>query len=56
MAERKVVLLETDDLMHGNTGESNFNERAPTTTSSIAVSARAASSDWAIVLTRALPR
>ncbi len=28
MAERKVVLLETDDLMHQNTGESNFNESA----------------------------
>jgi len=28
MAERKVVLLETDDLMHSNTGESNFNESA----------------------------
>ncbi len=28
MAERKVVLLETDDLMHRNSGESNFNESA----------------------------
>ena len=28
MAERKVVLLEHDDLMHPNTGESNFNESA----------------------------
>jgi hypothetical protein len=28
MAERRVVLLETDDLMHANTGESNFNESA----------------------------
>src|ERR1700736_124902 len=28
MAERKVVLLETDDLMHPNSGESNFNESA----------------------------
>jgi hypothetical protein len=28
MAERKVVLLEQDDLMHPNTGESNFNESA----------------------------
>jgi hypothetical protein len=28
MAERKVVLLETDDLMHDNSGESNFNESA----------------------------
>ncbi|HVN26854.1 MAG TPA: hypothetical protein VMT64_00130, partial [Candidatus Binataceae bacterium] len=28
MAERKVVLLESDDLMHPNTGESNFNESA----------------------------
>ncbi len=28
MPERKVVLLETDDLMHDNTGESNFNESA----------------------------
>src|SRR5258708_33825197 len=28
MAERKVVLLEQDDLMHSNTGESNFNESA----------------------------
>ena len=26
MPERKVVLLETDDLMHDNSGESNFNE------------------------------
>jgi hypothetical protein len=28
MAERKVMLLEQDDLMHQNTGESNFNESA----------------------------
>src|ERR1700687_2968906 len=28
MAERKVVLLEQDHLMHPNTGESNFNESA----------------------------
>ncbi len=28
MAEHKVVLLEQDDLMHPNTGESNFNESA----------------------------
>ena len=28
MTERKVVLLETDDLMHDNSGESNFNESA----------------------------
>jgi len=28
MAERKVVLLERDDLMHPNTGESNYNESA----------------------------
>jgi hypothetical protein len=28
MSERKVVLLETDDLMHPNTGESNYNESA----------------------------
>lgn len=28
MAERKVILLEQDDLMHPNTGESNFNESA----------------------------
>jgi len=28
MPERKVVLLETDDLMHANSGESNFNESA----------------------------
>jgi len=28
MAERKMVLLEQDDLMHSNTGESNFNESA----------------------------
>jgi hypothetical protein len=28
MSERKVVLLETDDLMHDNSGESNFNESA----------------------------
>lgn len=28
MAERKVVLLEQDDLMHPNTGESNYNESA----------------------------
>src|SRR5712692_6705528 len=28
MAERKVVLLQHDDLMHPNTGESNFNESA----------------------------
>ncbi len=28
MSERKVVLLEQDDLMHQNTGESNFNESA----------------------------
>jgi hypothetical protein len=28
MPERKVVLLEQDDLMHANTGESNFNESA----------------------------
>jgi hypothetical protein len=28
MAERKVVLLEQDDFMHPNTGESNFNESA----------------------------
>lgn len=28
MIERKVVLLESDDLMHQNTGESNFNESA----------------------------
>ena len=28
MAEFKVVLLEQDDLMHPNTGESNFNESA----------------------------
>ncbi len=28
MAERKVMLLEQDDLMHPNTGESNFNESA----------------------------
>src|SRR5260370_40784860 len=28
MPERKVVLLEQDDLMHSNTGESNFNESA----------------------------
>jgi hypothetical protein len=28
MAETKVVLLEQDDLMHPNTGESNFNESA----------------------------
>ncbi len=28
MAERKVVLLEQDDLMHLNTGESNYNESA----------------------------
>ncbi len=28
MAERKVMLLEHDDLMHQNTGESNFNESA----------------------------
>ena len=28
MAERRVVLLEQDDLMHTNTGESNFNESA----------------------------
>jgi hypothetical protein len=28
MPERKVVLLETDDLMHPNTSESNFNESA----------------------------
>src|SRR5579885_1845210 len=28
MAERKVVLLEQDDLMHQNTGESNYNESA----------------------------
>ena len=27
MPETKVVLLEQDDLMHPNTGESNFNER-----------------------------
>jgi hypothetical protein len=28
MSERKVVLLEQDDLMHQNTGESNYNESA----------------------------
>src|SRR5258708_24455562 len=28
MPETKVVLLEQDDLMHPNTGESNFNESA----------------------------
>ena len=28
MSELKVVLLEQDDLMHSNTGESNFNESA----------------------------
>lgn len=28
MSELKVVLLEQDDLMHPNTGESNFNESA----------------------------
>lgn len=28
MAETKIVLLETDDLMHANTGEENFNESA----------------------------
>ncbi len=28
MPETKVVLLEQDDLMHANTGESNFNESA----------------------------
>jgi len=28
MAERRVILLEHDDLMHPNTGESNFNESA----------------------------
>lgn len=28
MAERKVVLLDSDDLMHQNSGESNFNESA----------------------------
>ena len=28
MPEYKVVLLETDDLMHANSGESNFNESA----------------------------
>ncbi len=28
MTERKVVLLEQDDLMHPNTGESNYNESA----------------------------
>ena len=28
MAERKVMLLEQDDLMHQTTGESNFNESA----------------------------
>jgi len=28
MAERRVILLEQDDLMHPNTGESNFNESA----------------------------
>src|SRR5487761_1869237 len=28
MAERKVVLLEQDDLMHPNSGESNYNESA----------------------------
>jgi hypothetical protein len=28
MAERKVILLEQDDLMHPNTGESNYNESA----------------------------
>jgi hypothetical protein len=28
MAEQKVVLLEQDDLMHPNTGESNYNESA----------------------------
>ncbi len=28
MAEHKVILLEQDDLMHPNTGESNFNESA----------------------------
>jgi hypothetical protein len=28
MPERKVVLLETDDLMHVNSGETNFNESA----------------------------
>src|SRR5215471_10276303 len=28
MAERRVILLEQDDLMHRNTGESNFNESA----------------------------
>src|SRR2546426_3732264 len=28
MAETKVMLLESDDFMHANTGESNFNESA----------------------------
>ena len=28
MADRKVVLLDSDDLMHANTGESNYNESA----------------------------
>ncbi len=28
MAERKVMVLDSDDLMHPNTGESNFNESA----------------------------
>src|SRR5262245_65695628 len=28
MAETRVVLLDSDDLMHPNTGESNFNESA----------------------------
>ena len=28
MPERKVILLAQDDLMHSNTGESNFNESA----------------------------
>jgi len=28
MAERRFILLEHDDLMHPNTGESNFNESA----------------------------
>ena len=52
MAERRVILLEHDDLMHPNTGESNFNESAYYNFST-ANSGSVVLCDWVIGPTRA---
>jgi len=41
-----VNVLLTDDLMHPNTGESNFNESAYYQLLRVEISVSAASSDW----------